>query len=51
MRPLIAHCHLGLGRLHDRSGNSERARLHLTAAKKMYSEMEMEFWLKQINIA
>jgi class 3 adenylate cyclase/tetratricopeptide (TPR) repeat protein len=50
MRPLIAHCHLGLGRLHGRSGTSKHARLHLTAAKNMYSEMAMEFWLRQVDI-
>ena len=50
MRPLIAHCHLGLGRLHGRSGNSERARQHLTTAKNMYSEMVMKFWLRQVDI-
>lgn len=50
MRPLIAHCHLGLGRPQGRSGNSEQARLHLTIAKNMYSVMAMEFWLRQVDI-
>jgi class 3 adenylate cyclase/tetratricopeptide (TPR) repeat protein len=50
MRPLIAHCHLGLGRLFGRSGNSEQARGHLTTAKNMYGEMAMEFWLRQVDM-
>jgi tetratricopeptide (TPR) repeat protein len=47
MRPLAAHCHFGLARLHRRIGNPARARQHLTAAKNMYSEMDMGFWLAQ----
>ena len=50
MRPLVAHCHLGLGRLYHRSGNSEHARQHLATAKNMYSEMGMKFWLRQVDI-
>jgi len=49
MRPVVAHCHLGLGRLHRRSGNPERARQHLTAAKDMYGGMGMGFWLTQAD--
>jgi len=49
MRPLAAHCHFGLGRLHRRTGNPGCARQHLTAAKNMYSEMDMGFWLTQVE--
>jgi class 3 adenylate cyclase/tetratricopeptide (TPR) repeat protein len=49
MRPLAAHCHLGLGRLYRRSGNSEHARQHLIAAKNLYSEMDMRFWIRQVD--
>jgi tetratricopeptide (TPR) repeat protein len=49
MRPVVAHCHFGLGRLHRRSGNSERARPHLNAAKDMYGGMGMGFWLAQVD--
>jgi hypothetical protein len=49
MRPVIAHCHFGLGRLHHRSGNPERARQHLAAAKDMYGGMGMGFWLTQVD--
>jgi len=47
MRPLIAHCHLGLGKLYRRTDKRDQAREHLTAATTMYREMDMQFWLEQ----
>jgi tetratricopeptide (TPR) repeat protein len=47
MRPLIAHCHFGLGKLYRRSGKCEQAREHVTIAATMYREMDMRFWLEQ----
>jgi hypothetical protein len=47
MRPLIAHCHLGLGKLCARTGKREQAREYLTTATTMYREMDMPFWLEQ----
>ena len=47
MRPLVAHCHLGLGKLYRRTGEGAKADEHLTAAKTMYREMGMRFWLKK----
>jgi class 3 adenylate cyclase/tetratricopeptide (TPR) repeat protein len=47
MRPLVAHCHLGLGKLYRRVGEAERARDNLTTATTMYGEMDMGFWLEQ----
>jgi TolB-like protein/tetratricopeptide (TPR) repeat protein len=47
MRPLIAHCHLGLGKLYWRSRRRKQAHEHLTAATAMYREMDMRFWLEQ----
>jgi hypothetical protein len=44
MRPLVAHCHLGLGRLSGRTGNRGRAHEHLTTATTMYGEMGMTYW-------
>jgi hypothetical protein len=41
MRPLVAHCHLSLGRLYRRTGNSEQAQEHLTTSTSMYGEMGM----------
>jgi len=32
MRPLVAHCHLGLGKLYQRMGKREQAQEHLTTA-------------------
>jgi hypothetical protein len=47
MRPLAAHCHLGLAKLYRRTGKREQAREHLTTATTMYREMEMPFWLEK----
>jgi tetratricopeptide (TPR) repeat protein len=49
MRPLVAHCHLGLGTLYRRTGDRARAQEHLTTASTMYGEMEMAFWLVQVE--
>ncbi|HYU16264.1 MAG TPA: AAA family ATPase, partial [Candidatus Acidoferrum sp.] len=35
MRPLVAHCHLGLGKLYRRTGKREQAQEHLTTAATM----------------
>src|SRR5262249_25226094 len=43
MRPLVAHCHLGLGKLRARTDKRE----HLTTATRMYREMDMGFYLEQ----
>jgi tetratricopeptide (TPR) repeat protein len=45
MRPEVAHCHLGLGKLYRRIGKREQAREHLTTATTMYREMDMTYWL------
>ena len=47
MRPLVAHCHLGLGTIHHRMGNPGQAQEHLTIATAMYREMVMAYWLEQ----
>jgi tetratricopeptide (TPR) repeat protein len=47
MRPLIAHCHLGLGKLYRRTGRRQEAQEHLATATTMYREMDMRFWLEQ----
>jgi hypothetical protein len=47
MRPLVAHCHLGLGRLYGRTGQRPEAQEHLAIAAAMYREMVMPFWLEQ----
>ncbi|MGH9363196.1 MAG: adenylate cyclase, partial [Thermoanaerobaculia bacterium] len=45
MRPLRAHCHLGLGRLLGRTRRLADARAHLAAATTAYRELDMPFWL------
>src|SRR5262249_8369681 len=48
-RPLIAHCHLGLGKLYRRTAKREHTHEHLTVAAAMYREMGMRFWLEQAD--
>jgi class 3 adenylate cyclase/tetratricopeptide (TPR) repeat protein len=47
MRPLVAHCHLGLGKLYRRTGKRQEAQERLGPALTMYREMDMRFWLEQ----
>jgi hypothetical protein len=47
MRPLVAHCHLGLGTLYATTGQREQARPELSAAMALYRSMDMTFWLPQ----
>jgi len=47
MRPLVAHCHLGLGKLYRRAGQLKHARGNLATATTMYREMDMRFFLEQ----
>jgi len=50
MRPLVAHCHLGLGKLYQRTGTRQEAQAHLTTATTMYREMDMRFWPEQAEL-
>jgi hypothetical protein len=45
MRPLQAHCYLGLGTLYAMMGQREKAHSRLFTAIDLYSAMEMTFWL------
>jgi probable HAF family extracellular repeat protein len=47
MRPLIAHCHLGLANLSRHTAKRERAQEHLTTAMTMYRDMGMTSWLEK----
>jgi class 3 adenylate cyclase/tetratricopeptide (TPR) repeat protein len=47
MRPLIAHCHVGLGKMYRRASNPQQARTHLTDGVAMMREMEMGLWLEK----
>ena len=50
-RPLVAHCHLGLGTLHSRIGRADQARTDLATALALYRAMDMTFWLPQAEAA
>ena len=51
MRPLVAHCHFGLARLHAQlqQRRSARSGEHLTTATTLYRDMDMRFWLEQAD--
>jgi tetratricopeptide (TPR) repeat protein len=51
MRPLQAHCHLGLGTLYVKTGKREQARTELATAIELYRDMDMAFWLPQAEAA
>jgi class 3 adenylate cyclase/tetratricopeptide (TPR) repeat protein len=45
MRPLLAHCYLGLGTLYVKIGRLTQARAALSTAIEQFHAMEMTFWL------
>jgi class 3 adenylate cyclase/tetratricopeptide (TPR) repeat protein len=47
MRPLIAHCHVDLGKLYRCEGERQKAEEHLTTGVAMMREMEMGLWLEK----
>jgi class 3 adenylate cyclase/tetratricopeptide (TPR) repeat protein len=47
MRPLQAHCHHGLGRLHRRRGDAASAGAAMAAARSLFQAMDMTFWLHE----
>jgi class 3 adenylate cyclase/tetratricopeptide (TPR) repeat protein len=51
MRPLLAHCHHGLGGLYRKRGQQEQARAELSTAIDLYGAMEMTCWLNQAKAA
>jgi tetratricopeptide (TPR) repeat protein len=51
MRPLQAHCHLGLGMLYTNTRQQEQARSALSTAIELYHTMAMTFWLPQAEAA
>jgi tetratricopeptide (TPR) repeat protein len=51
MRPLAAHCHLGLGTLYHKLGRHDEAQVELTTAAEMYRGMKMPFWLAKAEAA
>jgi hypothetical protein len=51
MRPLAAHCHLGFGKLFQRTGRRQLPQEYLTTASSMYREMDMRFCLHRAEEA
>jgi hypothetical protein len=49
MRPLVAHCHLGLGKLLAKAGQPAQARPELSAALDLYRALKMTFWLEKAD--
>ena len=47
MRPLAAHCHLGLGRLHSRNGSPQEGEQWIAKATATYRDLGMDFWQEQ----
>jgi len=47
MRPFVAHCHFGLGKLSRRMGKPQQAREQLDTAIAMYRDMGMTYWLEK----
>jgi class 3 adenylate cyclase/tetratricopeptide (TPR) repeat protein len=47
MRPLLAHCHVGLGKLYRRSGDLQLVKKHLNHGVAMMRDMEMGLWLEK----
>jgi hypothetical protein len=51
MRPLQAHCHLGLGHIHAQVKELAKARAELLEAAELYRVMSMPFWLSKAEAA
>jgi tetratricopeptide (TPR) repeat protein len=49
MRPLQAHCHLGLGLLYHQHGAQPRAQSELVHARELLRSLEMTFWLPRVE--
>jgi hypothetical protein len=47
MRPLQAHCHLGLGILYATAAQRQQAHAELSTAITLYWAIDMIFWLPQ----
>jgi hypothetical protein len=51
MRPLLAHCHRGLGTFYATIGRPEQAQAELSTALALYRAMDMTFWRPQAEAA
>jgi len=48
MRPVLAHCHSGLGRVYERYGRGDEARSSKAEAEAVYRELGMVSWAKSL---
>jgi tetratricopeptide (TPR) repeat protein len=51
MKPLLAHCHMGLGEAYVKNGLNKEAHSELVAAIELYRSMDMAFWLPKAESA
>jgi len=51
LRPLLAHCQLGAGKLHLALGRTREAAADLAAAADLYRTLRMIFWLPEAETA
>jgi tetratricopeptide (TPR) repeat protein len=51
LRPLVARCHLHLGRMYGMAGKRAQGHEHLTSAKELFLDMQMRFWLEKADVA
>jgi class 3 adenylate cyclase/tetratricopeptide (TPR) repeat protein len=51
MRPLQAHCHVGLSHVYLAHGKTEQARSELSTATDLYRSLEMTLWLPEAEAA
>jgi tetratricopeptide (TPR) repeat protein len=50
MTPLVAHCHLGLGKLYRQVGKRKQAQAHVTKATAIYRDTGMTFWQERAEV-
>ena len=51
MRPLLAHCHFGLGTLYETLDQPEPACRELSLAAELFRSMDLTLWLSQAEAA
>ncbi|HMB34726.1 MAG TPA: sigma 54-interacting transcriptional regulator [Methylomirabilota bacterium] len=49
MRPAVAHCHGDLAEVNHGAGRGEAAAMHLDAARALYRELNLPFWLERLE--
>ena len=50
LKPDLAHCNLGLGRLCAKMGDMEKSDRYLAKAEETFAELNMTHWLKQARV-